>query len=183
MGRTISTTSTYEILEAKPIDNRFTNDTNANRDLIPSSYRYEGLLVYVSDPNGDASVGGKLYQLVGGIANTDWKEIKSEVTGVTNGIFTIDGNTGVGIGVSEIGVPDADGLQIYEINHNLGKNLLEIKTDIYFIEDTGASPVRRELTAADEVFSALSDETNNLRISILPPNGVIERIEVVLHSV
>ena len=183
MGRIISTTSTYEILEGKPIDNRFTNDTNANRDLIPSSYRYEGLMVYVSDPNGDSSVGGKLYQLVGGITNTDWKEIKNETTGITNGIFTIDGNTGVGTGVVEIGAPDTDSLQVYEITHGLGKNLLEIKTDIYFIPDSSLSPEQREVAIADEVYSAISDTTNRLRINILPPQGALERIEVVLHSV
>lgn len=183
MGRTISTTSTYEILDGKPIDNRLTNDTNANRDLIPISYRYEGLLVYVSDPNGDSSVSGKLYQLVGGVANTDWKEIKSEVTGVTNGVFEIDGNTGVGTGVVEIGVPDADDLQVYEITHGLSKTLIEVKVDIFFIPDTSVSPVQREAVAADEVYSAISDTANRLRINILPPQGALERIEVVLHGV
>lgn len=183
MGRIISTTSTYEILEGKPIDNRLTNDTNANRDLIPSSYRYEGLLVYVSDPNGDQSVGGKLYQLVGGITNLDWKEIKNETTGVTNGVFTIDGNTGVGTGVVEIGVPDADGLQVYEITHTLGKGLLEIKIEIYFIADSSLNPTQRSLVAADDVYSAVTDTTNRFRVNILPPQGALERIEVVLHSV
>jgi hypothetical protein len=183
MGRIISTTSTYEILDGKPIDNRLTNDTNANRDLIPTSYRYEGLLVYVSDPNGDFSVGGKLYQLVGGVTNTDWKEIKNETTGVTNGIFTIDGNTGVGTGVVEIGSPDVDDLQVYQIEHNLGKTLLEVKTDIYFIEDSSISPTQRERVAADQVYSDPTDPTNYTRVNILPPQGALERIEIVLHSI
>jgi len=183
MGRIISTTSTYEILEGKPIDNRFTANTNADRDVIPSSYRYEGLMVYVADPNGDSSVGGRTYQLVGGITNLDWSEIKTDFSGVTNDTFLIDGNTGVGAGVVEIGSPDADDLQVYEITHNLGKTLTDIKVDIFFISDTSASPVTRTLAAADAVYTDTTDPSNKLRIKILPPQGALERIEIILHSV
>lgn len=183
MGRIISTTSTYEILEGKPIDNRFTIDTNANRDLIPTSYRYEGLMVYVADPNGDSSVGGRTYQLVGGVSNLDWKEIVTEASGVTNDTFEIDGNTGVGTGVVEIGGLDADDLQVYEITHNLGKELTDIKVDIFFIEDTSASPITRTIAAADSVYTDISSPSTKLRIKILPPQGALERIEIVLHSV
>ena len=183
MGRVISTTSTYEILEGKPIDNRFTATTNADRDAIPSSYRYEGLMVYVSDPNGDSSVGGRTYQLVDGITNTDWQEIITDISGSTNDTFLIDGNTGVGAGVLEVGSPDSDGLQVYEVTHNLGKTLTEIKVDIFFIEDTSASPVTRTLTAADGVYTDIAAPSNKLRIKILPPEGALERIEIIVHSV
>jgi hypothetical protein len=183
VGRIISTTSTYEILEGSPIDNRFTAPTNADRDAMPSSYRYEGLIVYVADPNGDSSVSGRTYQLVGGITNLDWQEIKTDLSGVTNDTFIIDGNTGVGTGVVEIGGLDADDLQVYEITHNLGKILTDIKVDIYLIEDTSASPVTRIIVAADSVYTDISDPSNKLRIRILPPGGALERIEIILHSV
>lgn len=55
----------FKILAGLPIDDRFFKTTITQRDAIPSTLRYEGLLCYVVQTT-------TLYQLQGGFSNSNW---------------------------------------------------------------------------------------------------------------
>lgn len=57
-----------------PIDDSFSKADNTARDAIASGVRFEGLMVYVTSTQ-------KLWQLKGGITNSDWKEVGTSADG------------------------------------------------------------------------------------------------------
>ena len=66
----IKVTSNFDEQASLPLDSRTVQLNITNRNNIPSSIRYEGMVVYVIDDK-------KTYQLVNGITNTDWVEFGS----------------------------------------------------------------------------------------------------------
>lgn len=125
----ISLSSNFDLVTSLPLDARFVRADTTARDAIPSLQRFEGLLVYVV---GDTT----LYQLQGGITNSDWVAVGSGAPGsdgksVLNGTVDPTGGDGTngdfwinttswdifgpktagawGSGVSLIGPPGADG--------------------------------------------------------------------------
>lgn len=55
----------FDRVYAQPIETYRQVSTIAERDAIPSGKRWEGMLCYVTSE-------GKDYQLIGGVANSDW---------------------------------------------------------------------------------------------------------------
>lgn len=73
----------YELLAALALDDRYAKATITDRDAIPSTRRYLGMLCYVAQTN-------TLYFLKDGILNSDWIVLYGENIG--DGIETeIDG--------------------------------------------------------------------------------------------
>ena len=82
----ISLGTNFKILTNLPIDTRMVVADLTARDTINSMYRYQGLSVYVRST-------GTNYQLVGGIANSNWQAV-GIVSNYAAGIgLTLSGNT------------------------------------------------------------------------------------------
>jgi len=62
----IEVASSFTRKAAVPLDDGFIKANDTARDAIPSGVRYEGMLVYVTGTK-------KMWQLQGGITNSDWK--------------------------------------------------------------------------------------------------------------
>ena len=89
--------NTYDIGSAAPIDSRFTKQTNALRNAIPSAVRYEGLTVYVADPAGNGSIPGTTYTLVGGILDINWA-----TSSLIGGLWYMNGGTITNVGSTDV---------------------------------------------------------------------------------
>lgn len=62
--------SNFSVQTALPLDDRQVVTNSTSRDAIPSLVRYEGMIVFVIADQ-------KNYQLVGGTANANWKQLSS----------------------------------------------------------------------------------------------------------
>lgn len=74
----------FRVLASIPIDSRFAKQTINDRDLIPVTERYEGLICYVVQTQ-------VIYILVGGTDNTNWQPLNGAagVSGVAT--YTVEG--------------------------------------------------------------------------------------------
>lgn len=61
----INVTSSFYVQTNLPLDGKFIKADDTARDAIPAGERYQGLLVYVTSTK-------KMWQLQGGITNSDW---------------------------------------------------------------------------------------------------------------
>lgn len=71
----------FKVYTSKPIDTRLVVADNTERDALNVSYRYDGMLTYVSSSN-------KFYLLQDGTSNSDWTELRVVPTGSFSGSFT-----------------------------------------------------------------------------------------------
>lgn len=88
----IEVTTNFDVNTNKPIDSRYEQNTIAERDLIPSIFRYKGMPCYVNDED-------KAYMLVGGITNEHWVDI----SGGLNRVVVVSNNNnfnGIEVGMN-----------------------------------------------------------------------------------
>ena len=121
--------NTYDIGASNPIDSRFTKQTNALRNSIPSAVRYEGLTVYVADPAGNGSIPATSYTLVGGIADVNWTSSSSigSLWGLIGGVITNVGAYDVSITTSLVVPklkPSADGATAIQLTQSNGTTVI-----------------------------------------------------------
>lgn len=81
MAGGIEVTAFFDMKTSLPLDGRFVAADNTARDAIASGVRFEGLLVYVTSTK-------KMWQLQGGITNSDWYEAGGGGGGGFNNIVT-----------------------------------------------------------------------------------------------
>jgi len=84
LGTGIPVTSGFDMLAQLPVDARFVAADDTARDAIPNTSRFDGLLVYVLATK-------KMWQLQGGITNSDWEEAGGGGGGGFNATDTITG--------------------------------------------------------------------------------------------
>jgi len=80
----INLSSNFDLVTSLPLDNRFVKADNTARDAIASLQRFDGLLVYTLDSQ-------TLWQLQGGITNSDWVAIGTGTPG-TDGKSVLHGS-------------------------------------------------------------------------------------------
>lgn len=86
----IQLSSNFDLVTALPLDQRFVKADNTARDAIASIQRFDGLLVYTLDTS-------TLWQLQGGITNSDWVAIGTGSPGA-DGKSVLYGNGAPGSG-------------------------------------------------------------------------------------
>lgn len=92
----IEVASSFTRKSNQPLDDGFIRADNTARDAIVSGVRYEGMLVYVTSTK-------KMWQLQGGITNSDWKEAGGSPLTTKGDIYVHDGTTNqrVAVGVND----------------------------------------------------------------------------------